>query len=54
MKKKAEEEADALAPPIEFSKKKARFDPKVNKIKELERKVAAVLNDEKGKVTKKK
>ena len=35
------------------AKKKPRFDPKVNKMKELQRKVDSVLNDEKGYVLKK-
>ena len=34
--------------------KKARFDPKINKLKELNRKVEVILGDEKGKVTRKK
>ena len=34
-------------------KKKPRFDPKLNKIKELDRKVQAALNNEKGKVAQK-
>lgn len=54
LKQQADEEAEALAPRVETKRKNARFDPKVNKIRELERKVAAVLNDEKGKTTKKK
>ena len=35
-------------------RKAKKWDPKANKIKELERKVQAVLNDEKGKTVKKK
>lgn len=51
----AKKAADEAAEELEESKKrKVRFDPKLNKIKELQRKVDAVLNNETGKVARKK
>ena len=49
-----EEKEEALTEASSKKAKKPRFDPKLNKIKELERKVNAVLNNETGKVAKKK
>ena len=50
MQEALEEEQDR----IRADKKARRFDPKLNKIKEIQRKVNSMLNDEKGQVLKKK
>ena len=49
-----EEKEEELKASASKKAKKPRFDPKLNKIKELDRKVNAVLNNETGKVAKKK
>ena len=49
-----EEKEEELKASMSKKAKKPRFDPKLNKIKELDRKVNAVLNNETGKVAKKK